>query len=102
MTRPEFPEYPAIAVGQGIDGQALIVFTLASDGNLKGASIAQTSGNQWLDQAALYAVKKSRYEAAVHDCSRVGGTYGVEVGFSTQSLMPVNGFAGAGGRHPIK
>jgi len=81
MIQARAPEYPAIALEQGVSGQALIEIVLDSDGNLMGASVARTSGNHLLDQAALHAVKASRYAAGINDCSSVGGTFRVEVDF---------------------
>ena len=103
MTQPAVPEYPVIALDQGIEGRVLVIFSLTRDGNVTDASIEQTSGNRWLDSAALSAVKKSRYAPAIHECSNAGGTYGVEVGFATQELESLNVLIqGPGGRPRIK
>ena len=41
-----------------------------------------SSGNRWIDRAALHAVRTSRYAAEVRDCAPVGGVYAVIVDFT--------------------
>jgi len=97
------PQYPEIALGQGIEGSALVVFTMAKDGTIADASIADTSGNRWLDSAAVDAVRKSRFAPAVHNCSKIGGVYGVQVLFAREALSPIGLLmSGPGGRVRVK
>jgi protein TonB len=97
------PEYPAIALGMGVEGSTLVVFTMNQDGTIADASVADTSGNQWLDHAAVDAVRKSRFAPAVHNCSKIGGVYGVEVLFAREALSPIGLLmSGPGGRARVK
>lgn len=51
--------YPRIARRRGMEGQPVIAFTLDKGGRLMKADLAQTSGYQLLDQAALEAVHQA-------------------------------------------
>lgn len=51
--------YPGIARRRGMEGQPVIAFTLNKWGRLTGVQLAQSSGYQLLDQAALEAVQKA-------------------------------------------
>ena len=51
--------YPRIARRRGMEGQPVIVFTLDKRGRLTQVDLAQTSGYQLLDQAALEAVQQA-------------------------------------------
>lgn len=50
--------YPAFALREGKQGLARISATVAPDGTLKDISIARSTGDTTLDQAALRAVEK--------------------------------------------
>lgn len=103
MLQAHTPDYPAIALGMGVEGSALVVFTMSKDGTIADASVADTSGNQWLDRAAVDAVRKSRFAPAVHNCSKIAGVYGVEVLFAREALAPIGVLApGPGGRALVK
>jgi protein TonB len=51
--------YPRTARRRGMEGQPVIAFTLTKEGGLLKANLAQTSGYQLLDQAALEAVQQA-------------------------------------------
>jgi TonB family protein len=103
ITDAHQPEYPAIALGMGVEGNTLVVFTMNQNGTIADASVADTSGNQWLDQAAVDAVRKSRFAPAVHNCSKIGGVYGVEVLFAREALSPIGLLTpGPGGKARVK
>ena len=51
--------YPRIARRRGLEGQPVVAFTLDKRGRLTKVDLAQTSGYQLLDQAALKAVQKA-------------------------------------------
>ena len=82
MTLVVQPEYPEIALGQGIEGSTLVVFAMSNKGTVSNATIADTSGDIWLDFAALDAVERSHYAPAVHNCAKIAGLYGIEVVFA--------------------
>ena len=56
--RKEF--YPAEAIAQGIEGEALVLLILNESGQVAAARIEQSSGYQILDNAALRAVRALR------------------------------------------
>ena len=45
-------------------------------------SVLATSGNRWIDRAALAAARQSRYRAEVRGCAPVGGVYAFVVDFT--------------------
>ncbi len=51
--------YPRIARRRGMEGQPIIAFTLDKTGRLMKVDLAQTSGYQLLDQAAVRAVHQA-------------------------------------------
>src|SRR5579885_3021238 len=57
---------PQIARDSGAIGTALVMVTL-SNGNVEKASIAQSSGNHWLDLAALRAASDARFTGDCED-----------------------------------
>jgi protein TonB len=54
-------DYPQIAIDQNIEGTVVVLVTIGPDGALLSASIAVSSGNASLDEAALKAARASRY-----------------------------------------
>jgi periplasmic protein TonB len=79
---PLVPETPPIAQAMGAYGIARISVELATDGTVVQTSIARSSGNRWLDDAAVRTVRAMRYTAEVRDCNQIGGTYLVTVEFA--------------------
>jgi protein TonB len=55
-------DYPQIAKDENIQGTAIVLVTIGVDGTLVSATIAESSGNASLDQAALKAARESRYQ----------------------------------------
>ncbi|MGP0566636.1 MULTISPECIES: TonB family protein [unclassified Nitrospina] len=56
--------YPDTARQRGVEGRTVVAFELARDGNLVQVSVAQSSGFDVLDQAAMKAIRDgSPYEA---------------------------------------
>ena len=55
---------------------------LDARGRLTGQSVLSSSGNRYLDRAALVAARLSRFSAEVRDCAPVGGTYAFMVDFT--------------------
>ena len=74
-------EYPELARGQGIKGTALVQVDLLSSGEIAEVSIAKSTGNRWLDEAALRAAREAHFDAETRDGKRVAGTYLLEVRF---------------------
>lgn len=59
--------YPEEAQQLGMSGTVLVNYTIARDGRLLRAEIAQSSGFKLLDQAALQAVQRTRFETMPAD-----------------------------------
>lgn len=68
-------DMPAIAKEMGFSGTASIRIDIAPDGALVAARVAESSGNPWVDKAALAAARATTYRAATVDCAPVGGAY---------------------------
>lgn len=54
-------EYPEYEMQAQIEGTVIVLVTIGSDGTLLSASVATSSGNAHLDEAALDAARASRY-----------------------------------------
>jgi TonB family protein len=57
------PEYPASARRRGIEGVAVVEVQVSPDGHCERPQLAQSSGCPALDEAALSAIRKWKYEA---------------------------------------
>ena len=75
-------ELPAIAAGQNVTGITEVRIALDPRGYLSGASVLSSSGNRWIDRAAVQAAQASAFSAEVRDCARVGGEYAFVVDFT--------------------
>ena len=75
------PEYPAIAKAEGIHGSTLVHVSLARSGDVKSATVAQSSGYAALDNEALVSIRSSKYEPETVSCQAVPGDYFVKVTF---------------------
>lgn len=58
------PIYPAYAWRRGIEGRVVLNVTVTPDGRTKDVSVAQSSRNEALDEAAVVAVRKWRFHPA--------------------------------------
>ena len=74
-------ELPGIASGQNVRGATAVRVGLNPGGQLEYASVMRTSGNPWIDAAALRATRLSHYRSEIRDCSSVSGEYAVLVDF---------------------
>ena len=75
-------DLPAIAAGQNVTGITAVRIVLDPGGRLTQQSVLASSGNRWLDRAAIAAARQSSYRAEVRDCAPVGGTYAFVVDFT--------------------
>jgi TonB family protein len=75
-------DLPAIAAGQNVTGITEVRIVLDPGGRLTEQSVLASSGNRWLDRAALVAAKQSSYRAEVRACAPVGGAYAFVVDFT--------------------
>jgi len=82
ITDAQPADLPTIAAEQHVTGIASVKIALDAAGRLTSSSVFESSGNRWLDQAALRAARSSRYSAESRDCAHVGGTYAFVVDFT--------------------
>jgi periplasmic protein TonB len=75
-------DVPTIAAEQHVTGITGVLIALDARGRLTGQSVLTSSGNRYLDRAALMAARLSRFSAEVRDCAPVGGTYAFVVDFT--------------------
>ena len=78
------PVYPEEAKAAGIDGQAVIAFTVTEDGSVKDAS--RVSGDQRLVDAALSAVTQWKYQPAMRDGKPIEVRKQIALTFSFRTL----------------
>jgi len=76
-----FFEMPAIAAEQNIGGTAQVKIDLTSSGSLAASSLFASSGNRWLDDAALLSARMTRYTSETVNCEHIAGSYLYEVEF---------------------
>jgi len=75
------PRYPQVARRQGLEGRVLIRVSVLGDGRVGKAAVASSSGHGALDQAALEAVARWRFQPALDAGKPVATTLTVPVVF---------------------
>lgn len=75
------PEYPRLAARRGLEGTVTVLLEIGVDGLVTRAFVATSSGHAVLDDAALEALAKWRFEPARRFGVAVPGTYRREVVF---------------------
>ena len=75
VTEPFAPTLPAIAAEQRVSGTAAIAVTLDRSGRVDSSTVLDSSGNRWIDDAALSAARLSHYSAETRACDAIGGSY---------------------------
>jgi len=73
---------PPIAAAQQVAGVTAVRVTIDRRGTLTDASVLSSSGNPWLDRAALGTARLSRFTPELRNCERVGGEYALLVDFT--------------------
>lgn len=68
------PDYPVEAARNQTSGYAVVEFTVAADGSIENAHIVESSPRRLFDNAAVQAVRRSRFEPAVKDGQPVAST----------------------------
>jgi TonB family protein len=81
-----FFEMPEIAREQRATGESVVRIDLAATGALRSAALFGSSGNRWLDAAALSTARMSRYVPEVRNCLKIAGAYLVSVHFGPDDL----------------
>lgn len=75
------PEYPRAARKHGYEGRVTVRATVAVDGVPREVTVASSSGHACLDEAAVEAVKRWRFEPARRGGAAVEGTVDVPFRF---------------------
>ena len=75
------PPYPEQARRRNEQGRVLVRVEVASDGSPSSVSLAQSSGSPALDNAALVAVRQSRFSPATRGGVPVAGAAEVPIVF---------------------
>jgi protein TonB len=75
-------EYPERAGGAG--GETQVEVTLDERGAVTNVAVHVSSGNTYLDQAALRAARSATYAPEIRDCQRVSGSYLFVADFAAQ------------------
>jgi TonB family protein len=81
LSEEMYVDVPDIAILQGVTGTSLVRIDLTAKGTLAGEALFASSGNPWLDRAALASPKMARFTPEIVNCSAVGGSYLYEVDF---------------------
>lgn len=75
------PVYPSSLLNKGIGGKVEIACVIDASGAVSGTKVRKSSGNSALDQAALKAVRKWKFKAAVRGGKKVKSTCVVPFNF---------------------
>ena len=59
------PRYPRTALNRGIGGTVQVRAVIATDGSVERMEVAESSGNRYLDRAAMEAVRRWKFKPAV-------------------------------------
>ena len=81
ISRPP-PVYPREAMRRGIGGSVRVQVTVAPDGSVERMDVAQSSGNRYLDRAAMDAVRRWRFKPAMRNGQPVSETVVIPVDFA--------------------
>lgn len=76
------PRYPQEALRMGAGGTVRITVTVAADGSVERQELADSSGNRYLDRAALEAVRRWRFQPATRNGQPVAAEVSVPIVFN--------------------
>ncbi|MGH7444422.1 MAG: TonB family protein [Longimicrobiales bacterium] len=76
--------YPPLLRDAGIGGQAMVSLSLGADGRVQDAGIAESSGYDALDQAALRVAREMQFAPALEDGGAVAARIAVPVRFNAR------------------
>jgi TonB family protein len=78
---PPPPDIPAAVRADHTSGVALVSVALDAQGEVSGASVAQSTGSSSLDLVAVSMARDARYSAPLRDCKPVAGNTTFSVKF---------------------
>jgi TonB family protein len=76
-----YVDVPKIASLQGVSGISTVKIDLSATGALAGEALFASSGNPWLDLAALDSPRTARFTPEMVNCAPVAGSYLYQVDF---------------------
>ena len=76
------PAYPREALRRGVSGTVRVQATIAPDGSVERMELAQSSGDRYLDRAAMEAVRRWRFSPAMRNGQPVSAQVVIPVDFS--------------------
>lgn len=79
------PEYPQMARRRGEQGRVLIKVLVTSQGDASNVTLEKSSGSNYLDEAAIKAVKNWKFVPARSNNEAVSGYVTVPINFSLES-----------------
>lgn len=81
ISRPP-PAYPREALRRGAGGTVRVQATIAINGSVERMEVAESSGNRYLDRAAMDAVRRWRFRPAIRNGQPVPATVVIPVDFA--------------------
>lgn len=72
---------PTIAQDQNVEGSTVVHVDLRADGSLASSALAGSSGNWYLDAAAMRAARTAEYSPEIRACQPIAGAYLLRVDF---------------------
>ncbi len=82
------PVYPKDELAKGINGTTVLLIDLAADGSVTRVVVDRSSQNKHIDDAALEAVKRWKFNPAVKDNKAIASKIRVPVEFRNDSVLP--------------
>jgi protein TonB len=81
ISRPP-PTYPREALRRGVGGTVRVQATVSPDGSVERMDVAESSGNRYLDRAAMEAVRRWRFKPAMRNGQPVSATVVIPIDFT--------------------
>ncbi|MEO6155673.1 MAG: energy transducer TonB [Thermomonas sp.] len=76
------PNYPREALNRGVGGIVRVQATVSPDGRVERMEVAESSGNRYLDRAAMEAVRRWRFQPVMRNGQPVSATVTIPVEFN--------------------
>ncbi|MGH8155106.1 MAG: energy transducer TonB, partial [Rhodanobacteraceae bacterium] len=81
------PQYPIQAIRQGQQGTVILDVTINAQGEVIDVKVEKSSGYRVLDQAAVAAARKWRFNPGIQNGKPSGGVVRIPVNFNLQGAM---------------
>lgn len=77
------PNYPREALRRGVGGTVRVQATVSPDGSVDRMEVAESSGNRYLDRAAMEAVRRWHFKPAMRNGQPISATVTIPVEFNS-------------------